>query len=155
MRRFYPIFGAALLAACGSFADTPLNVPIRFEDGFTLERQFQTNRAKKYWLIVAFHKQTHMSSKFVLTGGSPPDEFTAKFRITCKGATIAEGQNDPADPRRPATLSRDYTERLLTLFDARPGESYDLWFHVVHAGAGVRSTGPVVIVREKTYPPGE
>jgi hypothetical protein len=48
-----------LLTSCSRLRqDTPLNIPIRFEDGFSVTHEFTTHRAKQCELVVAFHKDT-------------------------------------------------------------------------------------------------
>ena len=117
------LLSISLLAGCSRFApDTPLDIPIRFEDGFSLTHDFTTHRAKRYELIVAFHKTTTIKPT-----GPEPDEFTTDFRISSGGATVVEGTND-SDPRRPAFLSRDYTARQLAVFPGQPGQRFQLSF---------------------------
>ena len=139
-----------MLSSCSQlWPDTPLDIPIRFEDGFSVTHEFTTRRAKRYELIVAFHKHT-----WIKTTGQEPDEFAVEFRITSNGATIVEGTND-SNARRPASLSANYTARYLAVFPAQPQQTFQLSFRVVHAAAGLSSTKPVVMISEKTYPPGE
>ena len=127
----------------------PLEIPIRFEDGSSLTHQFTTHREKRYELIVAFHKQASIEP-----AGRPPDEFSVEFRIIADGVVVAEGNNDSND-RHPAFLSRDCTARPLAVFPGQPGKLFQLWFRVVRAAPSLSSTKPVVMVTEKTYPPGK
>jgi hypothetical protein len=144
------VLAVSLLTGCSRiWPDTPLNIPIRFEHGFSVTHQFTTHRAKKYELVVAFHKDTPIK----LTGPEP-DEFAAQFRITSDGATVVEGTND-SNPRRPALLRRDYTARQLAVFPGQPERTFQLSFRVERAEPSLSSTKPVVMISEKTYPPGE
>jgi hypothetical protein len=114
-----------------------------------MTQQFTTHRAKRYELVVAFHKQTDIKPT-----GPEPDEFAVEFRISSEGTTVVEGTND-SNLRRPALLRRDYTARYLAVFFAQPRQTFQLSFHVVRAAPGLSSTKPVVMISEKTYPPGE
>jgi hypothetical protein len=144
------LLSISLLVGCSRFApDTPLEIPIRFEDGFSLTHEFTTHRAKRYELVVAFHTTTPIKPT-----GPEPDEFTTEFRISSDGAIVAEGTND-SNPRHPTFLSRDYTARQFAVFAAQPGQTFQLSFHVVHAAPTLSSIKPVVMISEKTYPPGE
>ena len=71
------VLAVSLLAGCSRlWPDTPLNIPIRFEDGFSVTHQFTTHRAKKYELVVAFHKTTPIKRT-----GPEPDEFAVEFDL--------------------------------------------------------------------------
>jgi len=142
------LVGVSLLASC-STPDTPLQIPIQFEHGFSVTHEFTTHRAKRYELIVAFQKETPIKPT-----GPDPDEFTVEFRLSSGGATVIEGTND-SNPRRPALLRRDYTARYLAVFPGQPGQTFQLFFHVVHAAPALVSTKPIVMISQKTYPPGE
>jgi len=145
------LVGPILFPACYQLTgDTALKTPIRFDDSFSLPHQFTVRHAKRYWLAVSFNKHTEIRPT-----GPEPDDFRVEFTITCDGATIVTGTNDSPDGRRPAILSRNYTTRILATFAAEPRKPYELWLHVLHAAPSLRSTSPIVLVFEKTYPPGE
>ena len=142
------LLSISLIASCSRFApDTPLEIPLRFEDAFRL--RMISPRIAPSGTIVAFHKTTPIKPT-----GPEPDEFTMDFRVSSGGATVVEGTND-SNPRRPTFLSRDYSARQLAVFAGQPGQTFQLSFRVVHAAPDLSSTKPVVMISQKTYPPGE
>jgi hypothetical protein len=122
---------------------TVLEVPIRFEGGFSLVRRFSVGPATKYWVAVKYNKAFQMT----VTNPTPPAEFTAKFDILSRGDTVARGGTDSfPEWQRPWLISRDDVICFLAPFDADAGKSYDLSLRVTNALPSIISTEPEALV---------
>src|ERR1017187_1469003 len=119
--------------------DTPaLEMPIRFDEGFSFTSSFTVAIATNYEIEAAFQR---ISSGRIVEEASR--ELPIKFTITCNGANVAHGDS-------PEFLGGSGSEmedtRTLAYFKAEPGKNYDLSFRVVSALPAVAATKPVVRV---------
>jgi hypothetical protein len=122
---------------------TVLEVPIRFERGFSLTRHFSVGPAAKYWVGIKYNKVFQMT----VTNPTPPAEFTAEFDILSGGSVVARGGTDSfRDWDRPWLITRDYVICFLAAFDADAGKSYDLSLRVTKALPSIIAAGPEAVV---------
>ncbi len=126
------------------YRQTVLEAPLRFEKGYSITKSFTVDLADNYWLTIRGIKYP-ADYQFTLTEPTPPDQFSAYFRVTSEGKTMAEGDNS-SNPRRPASLSKDEFARFIGDFHAEPNRTYELSLRINDAAPGILSRDAKVAV---------
>jgi len=110
---------------------TVLEVPIRFEQGFSLNHEFTVDIPANYWVAIQYDEIFRSTVKVPV----PQDEFTAEFEVTSKDQLIAKGGTasfpdwsggGPA----PWASNRDHVTRYLNSFHAEPANRYLVSLHI-------------------------
>jgi hypothetical protein len=121
-----------------SYRQQVLEVPVRFDDGFSTSQQFTVDKKAPYYVGLAYHKQTFSQPTQI------DDNFTVEFTVASDGSVIASGTN--TNDAHAAIRSKDYTIRLLGPFDAQPGQTYNLSLRVLRADPELAATAPKLLV---------
>jgi hypothetical protein len=107
-----------------------LELPIRFEEGFSFKRQFTVDMPGTYWVAIEYDEIFRSTPEVQL----PHDEFTTDFEITSKDKLIAKGSTAThPDWSGPWANTGNRLIRYLGSFDAQPREVYQLSLRITAA----------------------
>jgi hypothetical protein len=98
---------------------------VPFGEKIEMRRDFKVDRATTYMVGLKLEK----ALPFSLEKRTPPDGFSAHFRIDSGDQMLLEGNNN-SNPRRPAIMTPKSTTRLFSTFFAQPARNYSLTFHL-------------------------
>lgn len=105
-----------------------LDVPIRFEEGFSLNREFTVDTSQTYWVAIQYDEVFRITIEVPV----PQDEFAAKFEVISKDQVIAKGSTASYLPDwknggpAPWASNRNQITRYLDSFHAERGKKYSL-----------------------------
>jgi hypothetical protein len=118
---------------------TVLDAPIRFEEGFSLKRQFTVDTPLTYWVAVQYDEIFRSTVEVPV----PQDEFTAEFEVTSRDQVIAKGSTASYLPDwknggpAPWASKRDQVTRYLDSFHAERGDMYSVSLHITRLMPGL------------------
>src|ERR1700680_2649614 len=69
------------------YRETVLQVPIRFEEGFSVRSDFTIDLPQTYWVAIQYDENVHITWE----SSTPPDELTAEFEVKSKEQVIGKG----------------------------------------------------------------
>jgi len=122
-----------------------LEMPIRFEEGFSFTSSFTTALTTTYDVEVVCRRTNPHENAFYGVG----DKLPINFSLLRDGVTVAQG--DSPDHRLGGGGSVVEDTWVLAIFKGQPGMSYQLSFRAVGALPSLAATKPVVWVRVPPY----
>ena len=124
-----------------------LEMPIRFEEGFSFTSSFTVALATNYEVEVACRRIYPNAGLFDF-GIVGKHHLPIKFSVVCNGITVAQGDS----PGYIGGYASQYEHTWkLADFKAQPGKSYKLSFRVVGTLPSLAATKPVVRVSVPYY----
>ncbi len=125
-----------------------LEVPIRFEEGFSLKRQFTVDTPGTYWVAIEYDEILRISLEDPL----PPDQFKAEFEVTSRDQLIAKGGTASAPDwsgggPAPFSINKDHLTRYLDSFNAEPGKPYQVSLRITNARPTLVSKKPYAMIQ--------
>lgn len=125
------------------YRETVLQVPIRFEEGFSVRSDFTIDLPQTYWVAIQYDENFHITRETSI----PHDEFTAEFEVKSKEQVIGKGStaNHP-DWSGPWLMNRDRVTRYLESFQAERGKKYSLSLEIKRLLPGLVGKNPQALV---------
>lgn len=122
---------------------TVLEVPIRFEEGLSIDHEFTVDIPATYWVAIQYDEVFRSTIETPM----PEDEFTAESEVRLRGRVIAKGGTAtlPAETG-PWRSNRDQVARYLSSFHAEPGEKYSLSLRITRLFPGSVGKDPQALV---------
>ena len=122
---------------------TVLDVPILFEPGFSITREFTVERSETYWVTIRYERRFRSTVHAPI----PHDQFTAEYMIKSGELVVAKGGTAALpDSRAPWAVSRDHVTRYLGAFLATPGRKYSITLRIMNLPPGVIAKSPRLLV---------
>jgi hypothetical protein len=121
-----------------------LEMPIRFEEGFSFTSSFSVRYANYYWVEVVCPRANSSRSQLDKVFGDLSRELPIKFTITCNGVTVAEGDSR-VEKTRVGSAAED--TRMITNFKGESGQRYDVYFRTIGALPALDATKPTLRIR--------
>jgi len=113
-----------------------LSVPVALQTGATISERFTVDRAASYYLEIACERTHEAAEAGNDLDDALRDGLEADARITADGRPI-EGVNC-SDPNH-TIWGAGFYSRVLCMFPASPGKTYNLALHIVRYGQGLSS----------------
>jgi len=113
-----------------------LSVPVALQTGVTISQNFTVDRATSYYLEIACERTREAAEAGNDLDDALRDGLEADARITADGRPI-EGVNR-SDPDH-TIVGTGFYSRVLCIFPASPGKTYNLALHIIRYGQGLSS----------------
>ena len=125
------------------YRQTVLEVPIRLEQGFSLNREFRVDMPANYWVGIRYDEVFRSTVKVPV----PQDEFTAESEVRLRDKVIANGGTMSLPGwTGPWASNRDQVTRYLTSFRAKPGNRYSVLLRITGLLPGLVGKNPKALV---------
>jgi hypothetical protein len=122
---------------------TVLQVPIRFEPGFSLNREFTVDAPANYWVGIQYDEIFRSTVQIPV----PQDKFTADCEIRLRDKVITKGGTRSLPSwTGPWASNRDQVTRYLASFPAKSGEKYSVSVQISDLLPGLVVKNPKVLV---------
>jgi hypothetical protein len=122
---------------------TVLEVPIRFEKGFSLNHQFTVDTPANYWVGIQYNEMFRITVATPI----PQDEFTAESEVSLQNKVIAKGGTSSLPSwSGPWASNRDHITRYLNSFHAEPGKRYLVSLRITGLLPGLVGKDPKALV---------
>jgi hypothetical protein len=120
---------------------TVLEVPVRFEKGFSLNREFTVDIPADYWVAIQYEEIFRSTVEIPV----PRDEFAAESEVASQDKVIAKGGTARGGPA-PWASNRNQVTRYLNSFHAEPGKRYSVSVHITDLLPGLVGKNPKALV---------
>jgi len=121
-----------------------VEIPFRFEKGFSSTASFYVPYTHCYWVEVVCPKTTLSDSPLVnAVGGYRLQPLPIQFNITCNGMPVTGGDSTNNHPKA-YRGSMHFESCLMAGFNFEPGKRYDFSFHITGANPALDATKPIV-----------